>query len=269
MLEIEFVPPPDGSKEVFTEATLQAASTEEGHFFAGPTAGTGSSALPEMQGVPKTRARSAHKPFEDGNRLPVPREVSGHHFFYKVRPVALDAEDVAHVLAAAKEYVRRYPLGVGDIGVLRAPLLGRIDPRAADSFERLIADMGVSEEHRSRAAVLACHWSAPHVDEGYQGYAFLSYVLHTGPSPYVVQTFHMEAARAGALPRLTPSSRLVNPGDFLMLDPTTAHMAAPSYPGDDHLLVMIQIVIDETCLEDRLALLEQYPPADGDENVTL
>jgi hypothetical protein len=270
MDKIAFVPPAGSASEVFTEEASRSASTPAERFFAAPTAGQEKSNFGDAIGVRKKRARSAHQPFTDGNRLAVPREVASHHFFYKVRPMSFDQDDLDLVLGAAKKYEQLFPIPIGDIGVLRVPLLTRITPEAVRPFDRIISAMGTSDEHRERAAILVTHWAAPHVDEKYHGNAFLSYVLHTGPEPYVIQAFHTEVSK-GRCPAqsLTSSTRTVETGELLMLDPTTPHLAAPARPADGQLLVLIQIIIDETDLEDRLELIKRYPPAEGDENEVL
>jgi hypothetical protein len=201
--------------------------------------------------------------FKNGNRLAVPEIVKGTHFFYKTAPVALTSEYSDLVTAAALKHVQNVGLNPAEIVVLRHAELEEQVPGAKIAFGRLLDEMseGVPGSNRSAAGVLVCEWANPHIDSSFEGHNFYSQVLHTGPEPYIMQTFHTYVPTKGRRThKMECSTRVLNKGDTFMFDPTTAHMVAPRRPGEGQLLVMLQLVISEPDAADREALVSRFSP---------
>lgn len=205
-----------------------------------------------------------------GNRLPVPPTVAGHHLLYKSELQApAQASDMAMIAELTKAMVLERGLNPSEIEAFAFSRYAGENPAAHEALRRLLAAMGASDCTDSDACVIACHWAAPHVDELFCGKAFASLVLHTGPERYVVKTFHTgprKKAKVGLT--LSSTTRVVSVGDLLVLDPTTPHLAAPVYPHQDQLLVLLQAEIPDRTAKERNALLEWFKPSpcDKDEN---
>lgn len=201
--------------------------------------------------------------FTNGNRLAVPEEVKGAHFFYKTAPVALNAQYSDLVTAAALKYAENVGLNPAEIVVLRHAELEAQIPGARSAFEFLLDEMseGVLGSERGAAGVLVCEWANPHIDSSFEGYNFFSQVLHTGPEPFIMQTFHTFVPTKGQRKHnIECSTRVLNKGDAFVFDPTTAHMVAPRRPGEGQLLVMLQLVISESDAAAREELLSRFAP---------
>jgi hypothetical protein len=201
--------------------------------------------------------------FKNGNRLAVPEEVEGAHFFYKTSPVELNVQYSDLVTAAALKHVENVGLNPAEIVVLRHAELEAQIPGAKEAFGYLLDEMseGIPGSNRSAAGVLVSEWANPHIDSSFEGYAFFSQVLHTGPEPYIMQTFHTFVPAKGSRKHsMECSTRVLNKGDAFMFDPTTAHMVAPRRPGEGQLLVMLQLVISESDAAEREALVSQFAP---------
>ena len=202
--------------------------------------------------------------YENGNRLPVPDTVRSRHFLYQTAAIAgLDAE-MSTVVAATTRLVEERGLSPAQIEVFTPRAYAQDAPEALEPLTKLFRAMGV-DVPSSGAGVLVCEWAAPHVDESYEGSAFLSLVLHTGPEPYILQTFHSSVKEEfGVAQRLEVSTRVLQRGDLLILDPTTPHMAAPLHPHQDQFLVLLQVELPDRTPEDREAILKRFAPREGD-----
>lgn len=194
--------------------------------------------------------------YEKGNRLPVPAELKSSHFIYKAAPLRISQEDIAKVVAATQAFVDNRGLNPAQIEVFTPKEFQREAADAYPALVRLFQALGF-DEPTPGAGVLVCEWAAPHVDDSYEGAAFVSLVLHTGPEPYVMQTFHAEH-RPGAVPQLTASTRVLRSGDCFVFDPTTPHMAMPLHPHQDQLLVMLQVELPDNTELERSALLQRF-----------
>ena len=212
-----------------------------------------------------------HVKYQGGNRIEVPAEVNGHHFFYLTDPPSFRETYIAKVTRAAKIYATASKDELNQIGAILVAYRDVLDEYvsgAGDAFDAMISSMGVSDEHRFRCSVLVCNWASPHIDDTYEGHVFVSYILHTGVHPYVIQTFNTELSDDSyGIQEIKSSTRLVREGDMMVMDTTTAHMAVPAFPGDGQLLILVQILLDETCADDRFAVLRKYPPRSGDKSI--
>lgn len=205
--------------------------------------------------------------YKNGNRLAVPEVVKGKHFFYKTQAVKLDATMVNKVVQAAIKHVEVYGLNPAQIELLRHTQLEKQVKGAGAAFEDLLGCMGegASGTNRAMSGILVCDWANPHIDEGFVDYAFLSVVLHTGPEPYIMQTFHTYVPTKGRrIQKVESSTRCLKVGDMFMFDPTTAHMVMPRKTGSEQLLVMLQVVLRDSNDNEREGLLKTYPPLDND-----
>lgn len=198
-----------------------------------------------------------------GNRLEVPPEISGAHFFYKTETPALPQKDVDQVVQATIRFVHEHGLNPAHIEVLDNDYFGACGPKVRKAFERLQACVEPFGGTTS-ASVLVCEWATPHLDDLYLGEAFVSWVLHTGENPYLMQTFHC-GRLAGVNEEffgasVQSSSRILHTGDVVVFDPTTPHMAAPVYPSANQLLILLQLSVNDRTEEDRAELLKRLPP---------
>lgn len=210
----------------------------------------------------------AHTPYRHGNRLEVPKVVSSPHFLYKPATPAADASvkaDMAWLGSFALDYAAHYGLHASEIDVIPKSYVR--DHGAQDVLNRLaqhfFADVAELADPATCAIVL-CEQALPHCDDSFEGTAFLSAVVHTGPEPYILQTFHSHK-KEGAY-ALTVNTRVLNVGDRFVLDPTTPHMAVPRHSNSDALLVLLQLEVDEGDDAERKAILKAAPPAASDAN---
>ncbi len=202
-----------------------------------------------------------------GNRLPVPAGIPGNHFFYRTA-LKWSAEDAAVLVDAVKRAVEDCGLHTAEIDVYSVKrLLQYGGERVGEAYLRLIEQLSLQKAHSvGRVGLLVCEWASPHVDDSFAGQAFLSLVLHTGPEPYLMQTFHSERVQEDGASRLAlhTSTRVLNVGDAVVFDPTTPHMAAPASGNPDQLLIMLQAELPDDSEESRQHLLNTYPPLPGD-----
>lgn len=213
--------------------------------------------------------------YADGNRMVVPDVVNSKHFFYKTPSLAFELQQLQLVTKAALAYVDRFGLKPAEIGLLRFPELEFTLDGAGEALEQLLHAMTLPQGFdRSMAGVLVCEWVNPHIDRTFSGRAFINHVLHTGPEPYIMQTFHVfvpptRPPQPGArtLPpvqNIESSTRVLEVGTTFLFDPTTAHMVAPRRPGDGQLLVLLQTFLKDETDADRAAILAAFPPGEND-----
>jgi hypothetical protein len=205
--------------------------------------------------------------YVDGNRMQVPDAVKSDHFFYLAKAPVLDPQDVKLVVDATTKFVHTNGLNAGGIDVMsqtRVESYGGALALAA--MQRMLHQMGVSEDDYGDTSILVCLWAPPHVDESFEGSAFASLVLHTGPEPYVMQTFYTGICNEFGSPTVTASTRVLTQGSLVVFDPCTPHMTTPAYPLDAQMLVMLQTEVKDKTPEDRLNVLLQFPPLDTDKD---
>ena len=203
----------------------------------------------------------------DHNRRPVPPSVRSAHFLYKAAAPTFDPADVAEVVTATKRMLEERGLYCAQIEVFGRRQFESCVPESVAAFDRLVAALPAICAGKS-LSVLVCEWATPHVDDSYEGKAFYSAVLHTGNNAYVMQTLH--SGRSQQQPNvstLTTSARTLDVGEAIVFDPTTPHFAAPKWPHESQLLVLLQAELDDETDEDRAALLAALPPllSDRDE----
>ena len=79
--------------------------------------------------------------------------------------------------------------------------------------------------------MLVTKFAPAHSDPAFEEQIFVSLVLRTGSSPYLVQAFHTEYAPTEDMAlKFVDTNRCLEVGDIPVLDPTTPHMAAPTVP---------------------------------------
>jgi len=206
-----------------------------------------------------------------GNRLPLPAAVPGAHLLYRANSPALCEHDIAILAQAVQDYVYDVGLDATQIELLTEEDQARLfSPEAVAARERLVQALGWAHLQPNQRGIIFCEWAPPHVDDYYVGKAFVSLVLHTGPEPYVIQTFHTaQRAPEDRTPgpvTLTQTTRLLNVGDLFVLDPCTPHMAAPVRSNNEALLVLLQATWLDEDLTQRNALLARFEPhADNQE----
>jgi hypothetical protein len=197
-----------------------------------------------------------------GNRMRVPDALGGRHFFYKTAPPQFDEWDVDLVVRTIKSTVQSRGLACAEIQTFSARGLDVEVDGAGDAMRRLARLMPGRELRLCEPSVLVCEWASVHVDETFSGAAFLSFVLHTGEHPYVMQTLHTDEVRG--LQEVTSTTRVLSKGDGFVFDPTTAHMVAPRYSATGQMLIVIQAEMRDADESDRRALLAAVPQMEGD-----
>jgi hypothetical protein len=204
--------------------------------------------------------------YPNGNRLPVPDQLDGRHFLYMPKPRELPQALIDTLVDSIEAVVATRVLRPCQVEII---LPEQLDSQAArDAHEQLthlIVD-GLTCVKRARTEILVCQQTFPHADQGFKGTSFLSVVLHTGPYPYMHQTFDTELDEAGDQDVL-PTSRLIRAGDWTVFDPTTPHIGLPIRPHQDNLLMMLQAELWDEDESDRREILSQLPPREGDTHV--
>lgn len=205
-----------------------------------------------------------HKPFKDGNRLALPREMVDegyNHFFYLADVPALDTAQFHPIVRDALAFARDRklpPLEIEALGLHTQ--LGSEDTIAAANSIR--QSLGFSPSKYDTDVVL-CQAALPHEDAMFAGSAFVSVVLHTGEAPYVMTTFHANVQKDEDTGKpfyaMTSQSRTLKVGDVVVFDPTTPHCAVPSKSNDEAYLVMLQMQVPLRGAKDIKALLKQLP----------
>lgn len=201
-----------------------------------------------------------------GNRLAVPRQIAGRHFLYRTRAPILDSADAALIVEAVQDQWSDFQGEAGcHIEVFSAGQLAHSRAGVAEALGRLSEALRLPITRSHHAAVLACHWAPPHIDESFAGVAFYSTVIHTGPYPYVMQTLDMEANRGSPeLPGLHTNSRILCTGDAFVFDPTTPHWVMPQVSHQEALLILLQTEVADADASERARLLTQLPPLSED-----
>lgn len=204
----------------------------------------------------------------DGNRLCVPAPVKGAHLLYLANRPQVCPKAMALLAQEVCRYLENTGLNATEIDLLSERNQAQVlSPEACLAREQLVRELGWQDMPASSRAVLFCEWAPPHVDSSFAGKAFVSLVLHTGEEPYLVQTFHTKRhTNEDPDPiALTTTSRLLRPGDLMVLDPCTPHMAAPVRSSRDALLIMLQVEWPDATAEEREALIKRFPVAEADE----
>lgn len=200
-----------------------------------------------------------------GNKLAVPRDVRSKHFFYKAEPLTCSSAslELAHLV---KPLLRRRAVN-GTIEVVdRETVLQECGPAAAAAWDEVRAALPkFIEQAEDDLEILGCEWARPHVDP-ILGTAIYSLVIHTGPFPYRMQTFHTRRRRVEGyeLLDLVTSTRDLRVGETFVFDPTTPHCVFPERPHQEQLLVLMQAKFADVDEEDRALLVSNIRPAIGD-----
>lgn len=181
------------------------------------------------------------------------------HFFYRADTPALDACDMAVVTDSVATLIEERGLGVAQIEVFTLKYFREHAAAAVqDSLDRLTKTLGL-DAVRDRTSLLTCEWASPHEDSAFEGKAFVSVVLGTGPYSYVMNMFHSRKLPGKTGLDLVTSTRVLRTGEVIVFDPTIPHMAAPGRPSTDSLLVMLQVEVDISEPGGMEALLRRFP----------
>jgi len=194
----------------------------------------------------------------DGNRIAVPEDFVSPHFCYKTAGPHLNPEDINTVVQAAKLDERR-PVGpyIDFITCSSQPEPVRAAlSRLKESLHEFI--QGESEED---IVLLGSECAVPHVDVACAGAALLSVVLHTGPYPYTLYTFH-SARDPEAGSALTRVDYPLAAGETFIFDPTTPHCTAPDRMDSGQLLLLLQAKLADDTVKDRRRILQRFAPLD-------
>jgi hypothetical protein len=186
------------------------------------------------------------------------------HFVYKAKSPDVNPADMTRVSDVVCDWAQtKLSRSIGDVAQLRlSEFRERASNRASEALDRMIGVIGPNEA--ADFSLLACEWAAPHDDCQFLGRAFASLVLHTGPFPYVLTM--MNSRKCGQGLALEQRSRELKRGDFFVFDPSTPHMAAPSRPHQDSLLVLLQADVSMADSSEQDGLLKSFPrhPIDVD-----
>ena len=203
-----------------------------------------------------------------GNRLAVPREVRSKHFFYKAQAVTCSSASLDKLAHLVKPLLRRRAVGdtievVGRETVLRE--CGIVAAAAWDEVSDALPKF--TEEAEDTLEILGCEWASPHADP-ILGSAIYSLVIHTGPFPYRMQTFHTHRRRAEGyeVSELVTSTRDLRVGETFVFDPSVPHCVVPERPHQEQFLVLMQAKFADVDEKDRAHLLRNIKPALGDQD---
>lgn len=168
------------------------------------------------------------------------------------------------VVAATKGLIYDKGLHAGEVAVV--PRREFTDD-AREALERLGEPLTRLEcASGTPPEILVTAQAFPHTDPAYAGHAFLSLVLHTGPTAYLMETFHVGRSFTGE-PDAFTSARVISTDDWFVFDPTTPHFAAPLHPHEDSLLILLQLELSDQDRDDRKAILRELPPRERDRNI--
>lgn len=191
-----------------------------------------------------------------GNRMAVPEVCKDHygepseHFVYKTKyDLPASSAEVDLLTAAVLNLVYENGLDPCEIGLY---LGNDLKPPAREVFDK-IRNAGHSD-----LSILVCEWAAFHEDSHFNGSAFVSRVLHVGPSPYLLSLAHTEKSQLCGV-RVKSSKVLLEKGDTFVFDPTTPHMAVPASLSSEALLVLLQWEENDSSPANRQDLLKKYP----------
>lgn len=207
------------------------------------------------------------KPFSRGTRLPLPKGFANQHFLYQAEPPPVDKADIDLVAqqfnARAFETTLSAGLEAGEIVLLSTEDKNIFDAAGMAAMARLKEAACPKGIAVGSSELLACQWAGLHQDDAYAGKAFVSLVLHTGSSPYLVQSVHMykRAGHKSASLELVQTNCPLSQGDVFVLDPTTPHSAVPVRPCDDALLLLLQFTINVPDEQSQALLMQAAPPA--------
>lgn len=208
-------------------------------------------------------------PYRNGNRMAVPSAVNSKHFFYQAKVPCLPQDEVNRVVEATMRFIEDEGLHTAQIQLVTKGLIQKYGGQAAvDSLQCLVKTLGMTDVADHDVSILACEWASVHHDDMFEGRAFASVVLHTGPERYVVQSFHTQVKESenGRGLKLTAETRVLNAGDAFVLDPTTPHMAAPESPTSNCLLILLQFELDDHNKQERQKIVKRFPPVVDDED---
>jgi hypothetical protein len=193
----------------------------------------------------------------------VPECVGAQHFLYKTAPAAFEKGDIDAVVSFVLDSVAAEGLGCAEIMSYKARGVRESSPAAAAALERMIAEIAGHEIFAGEPTLLACEWASVHVDETFEGSAFLSYVLHTGPVGYVMQA--ISSRETEGLFVVDTSTRSIRAGEAFVFDPTTPHMAVPERPCDGQMLILLQVELADRDWAARQRLLRVLSPTPDSE----
>lgn len=207
-----------------------------------------------------SRKSIRHRPFKDGNRLPLPKamqEAGFKHFFYKTKPYRFSPDVLEPLTAEARAYYLDRKLGPQTIEVL-----SHCGEAATRSLEQVKASLGFVETDPDPDIVL-CQMALPHEDAMFAGQVFASLVVHTGDAPYLMTTLHTMIGEEYGEPcmQLVEQTRELRVGDFVVFDPTTPHYAVPKFSNNNAFLVLAQFELTMRTPAQQAALLKRFPPA--------
>jgi hypothetical protein len=199
-----------------------------------------------------------------GNRIAVPEVCKNHygktseHFVYKTKhDLPASSAEIDLLTAAVLEVVYDTGLEPCEIGLY---LGNDLQPPAREVFDK------IHNSGHPGLSILACEWAALHEDSHFNGSAFVSRVLHVGPSPYILSLAHTEKGRSCGV-RVKSSNVILEKGDTFVFDPSTPHTAMPVSLSSEALLVLLQWEEKDSSSDDRQDLLKKYPvlPPDTEE----
>lgn len=195
-----------------------------------------------------------------GNRMPVPAQLESAHFFYKTVMRRPGRDEFEVIVNAAMCWAAQKTFETAEIAAPTLEELGAIDARSFVAVSRVTAEnLSFPTMGCSHPTLLMCEWAQTHADESFAGSAFASLVLHTGPHPYVMETFTTIQNHHG-LQKVCKTQHTLSVGDVFVFDPTTPHMATPTRPSDGQRLILLQVELPDSSEGDRQRILEFFPP---------
>lgn len=199
-----------------------------------------------------------HKPYDEGNRLPVAAGLVSRHNVYLAKAQAPEAADVALVLQEVAQQRPVQQMPPAGVQVLNR---GTFSKDAWAAVERIAALSCPPGMNLGPCSLVLTRLGAVHSDETFEGDFFVSRVLTAGPRGYLFQAFHSEVVGKQHPSFLVDcTDRVLEAGDVLVFDPTTPHMAAPLAPEADTVLVLLQLEVHVPDEETLSRLVEHLPP---------
>jgi len=194
------------------------------------------------------------------NRLPVPSAVPARHFLYKTNPLVGVDSEISLLGDLCWKAVLGLGLSPGQIELLVESNLQ--DDRAEQALRVLQSALPspLFDVDRRGIDLLVTELAMPHSDPDYEGWAFVSVVLRTGPNPYALQLLHTERNEGASENLVRTSTVLLRPGDVVVFDPTTPHLCVPTASHEDQLLVLAQFSVLDVTESDREKLVKALPP---------
>jgi hypothetical protein len=204
---------------------------------------------------------------------PYAREVmiSRNHpyFFYKARPLALEAADLAAVDKVLARDPAHTTAHVGEVTQHTTQWFERkASKKAQTSLRRLCTAFApdVSWE-LTEMSLISCEWVPPHTDNVREGDVFASLVLGTGGVPYVVSMLKTEKSESDPGTTVRSVAREVRAGDLFIFSPNRAHMATPKIVKTGARLSLLQrwIRVGMERRDWQQSILAHWPRAGRDE----